>query len=178
MCKHTCERSFLGPVYGFNQVSLWFGCCLFVPQHTSMKKPQIESNVVLFCGADTWRGEEAPPRRLVRRGPRAKCGFSSRSCQTLFSRSNAEAETLLCCPSPQKPALALTFWTSSSRRLATADPSEVEVTRGWSFWAFPSCFWILFILTCSPCCSFLLSPALNLCFLVLLTSDLTAHFKA
>lgn len=134
MCKHTCKRSFLSLFMVLIRGFLWFGCCLFLPHHMPTENHRF--NPILSCSVEQILGEE---RKLhhVEASETMTSSYRYDFCSSdlgqthrkLFKKSNTEAAALLCCWSPQKPAFALIFWTSSSRRLAAADPSEVKVTR-------------------------------------------------
>lgn len=180
MCKHTCKRSFLCPVYVFNQRFLWFGHCLFLPHHMSSKNHRF--NLILSCSVEQILGEEGKLHHIDFWDDdlELKYDFSlffSQTCRNLSDKSHTEAEPLLCSLSPQKPAFALIFWTSSSLPLIHRRLRWRDAGLSGSFLSTVSGTRLFFIFTHSPCSFFLMSPALKLYFLLLLTSDLTVHLQ-
>lgn len=98
------------------------------------------------------------------------------SSDLIQTQTNLFAKTLVCCWSPQKPAFALIFWTSSSGHPAAADSSEVT----WPDAVLSGCFWDwTFLPLHLHLYTLLFLPSVTLLWnFLLLTSDLTVQMTS
>lgn len=169
-----CEWSFLYPVYVFNLGFLWFGCCLFLPHH--MPTESHRHNLIFSYSVEQILGEErkldhiATSETMTSKNryffffSSSVIWFKSKIHRNLLNESNAEGKFVVALHR-HLPS----FWSAG---LPPPVPLLL-INRRSRWWDAESS---LPPFSGTECCFFfVLSSALNLCFLLLLTPDLILH---